>query len=482
MRHAIDKRRDMARSILPSTAGPAYGRGLAAVKRAARRKYRQQLTYATAVGELERFLDRLDPDGYPDRLIRELVRGRRAADRLNHFERWAVAVTAGLPVEDRLSTLRALLPSGLIGDHAISHLVHLPQINPHARHWGEWFARAVAARSRELPRRPSGSHRVFDRAPRRISRCGPESARRTVRRVSTPRRFTERVPVDEGAALHCDVVGDGREAMLVTNSCFLNGDLDPLADDRTLIFIDSRGRGWSDPVTDLHAYGAEDDVDDLEKVRRHFGLERVSVLGWSAGGRTAVSYAHDHADVVDRVVTVGWLPPRHTPPDPDLVAAARAKAEARVSPQATAALAALEAEGVDRSDPARFRYHQFLAGVGRQAAKPELVALTRSPFWECPNEWGDGWMALLRYLAQSPRRPRREAIDRPWLAVYGAEEPNPIGRSRDWRWDLPLAHLLVMEGVGHFPWLEDPARFFTAVDTFLRGDVPDSTESMARPT
>jgi len=51
-----------------------------------------------------------------------IVGDRRDADKLNHFIRWAEAITADMPRQDRMSHVRALLPKGLIGWHAVSHL------------------------------------------------------------------------------------------------------------------------------------------------------------------------------------------------------------------------------------------------------------------------------------------------------------------------------------------------------------------------
>jgi hypothetical protein len=73
----------------------------------------------------------LDPDaadGRPDldadstRELRHVVWHRRQRDKVNPFQRWARAVTAELPRDDRLERVRGLLPRGLIGEHALSHL------------------------------------------------------------------------------------------------------------------------------------------------------------------------------------------------------------------------------------------------------------------------------------------------------------------------------------------------------------------------
>lgn len=140
MRASIDKQRDIARSILPSTHRRQARRDLTAVRRSHRRGVRQDLHRLTA----DAYLDSgVDLTRTCDREIIDLVWWRRQADKLNHFEHWAVRVTAHLPIEDRRSHLRAILPDGLIGEHAMSHLDWIPEINPHGRRWW-WIGRSEA--------------------------------------------------------------------------------------------------------------------------------------------------------------------------------------------------------------------------------------------------------------------------------------------------------------------------------------------------
>jgi hypothetical protein len=130
MRSSADKHRDMARSILPSRARSISAR-LALTRRAARRRVRHELSsIVRGHGGWEECEERSDLRAYPDIEIAMLVYWRRAADKLNHFERWAVQVTRDLPVEARLGHMRSVLPGGLIGDHAMSHLRWLPELNP----------------------------------------------------------------------------------------------------------------------------------------------------------------------------------------------------------------------------------------------------------------------------------------------------------------------------------------------------------------
>jgi hypothetical protein len=95
------KVRDMARSILPLTRDPSLWEDGAEDER------------DHSHGEIEGMVSR-----------------RRGADKLNHFERWAVELTREMPVEARLGYLAGVLPPGLIGEHAMSHLERRPELAP----------------------------------------------------------------------------------------------------------------------------------------------------------------------------------------------------------------------------------------------------------------------------------------------------------------------------------------------------------------
>ena len=148
MLHGPAKRHQMARSILPSRARRSAREDLRSIHRRHRSAVAQRLRRDIAVrhAEPDDLFDLGDHTRYPDHEIRDVVRARRDADTLNHFERWAVAVTRHLPVEDRLPTLRAWLPDGLIGAHALTHLERLPELNPPAEHDWWWRRRARVAR------------------------------------------------------------------------------------------------------------------------------------------------------------------------------------------------------------------------------------------------------------------------------------------------------------------------------------------------
>lgn len=114
-----DKERDMARSLLPSR-----WRGAARAKAQARRSTRREVSQVMAALSVDpETWD--DADGVFDDSsieVRAVVNRRRSSDKVNPFIRWAMQTTKHLPKASRLPHLRGVLPKGLIGDHAMSHL------------------------------------------------------------------------------------------------------------------------------------------------------------------------------------------------------------------------------------------------------------------------------------------------------------------------------------------------------------------------
>ena len=161
MQRHHEKRRDMARSILPSKNREAARQALCSAKRANRRVVAQQLQSLVGVAgadpsqpaTYENWDERGDARQYADAEISWTVRRRRSGDKLAHFIRWAIVVSADLPVEDRLPYIRSLLPDGLIGRHAMSHLAWEPELVPLQEHNRRLLTRRDSATDSRTGRR-----------------------------------------------------------------------------------------------------------------------------------------------------------------------------------------------------------------------------------------------------------------------------------------------------------------------------------------
>jgi pimeloyl-ACP methyl ester carboxylesterase len=77
---------------------------------------------------------------------------------------------------------------------------------------------------------------------------------------------------------------------------------------RTLVFYDVRNRGLSTAVGDDSKISIQHDIADVEAIRRFFGADRFSSVGFSYAGLMVALYAMDHPDRVERLVQLGPVP------------------------------------------------------------------------------------------------------------------------------------------------------------------------------
>src|ERR1051325_3504356 len=123
-----------------------------------------------------------------------------------------------------------------------------------------------------------------------------------------------------GVRIYTRRVGDGPPVVVLhggpgAHHDYLLPQYDRLALGRTLLYYDQRGGGRS-PVPRDTPVGWREHVADLEALRDHWGLEQVTLLGYSWGGLLAVLYALEHPARIDRLLRLARPAPRPPPGPP----------------------------------------------------------------------------------------------------------------------------------------------------------------------
>jgi proline iminopeptidase len=77
-----------------------------------------------------------------------------------------------------------------------------------------------------------------------------------------------------------------------------------------LVFIDQRGCGFSKKAKASECT-LENNIDDIEALRKYLGLERICVLGVSYGGMVAQGYAIKYGKYVDKLILSVTAPSYH---------------------------------------------------------------------------------------------------------------------------------------------------------------------------
>jgi proline iminopeptidase len=83
--------------------------------------------------------------------------------------------------------------------------------------------------------------------------------------------------------------------------------LSPLAADMQLVYFDHRGQGRSgraDPSADPARFNLDENVEDMEALRRYLGLGRIVPIGTSYGGMVAMAYAARYPASVAKLILI----------------------------------------------------------------------------------------------------------------------------------------------------------------------------------
>ncbi|WP_128378209.1 alpha/beta fold hydrolase [Streptomyces cavernae] len=272
----------------------------------------------------------------------------------------------------------------------------------------------------------------------------------------------------DGTELAYHVRGEGEPLVVLPGgpmraSVYL-GDLGGLAAHRRLVLLDLRGTGDSAEPADPATYRCDRLVDDVEALRAELGLERMDLLGHSAGGALATLYATRFPERVARLALITCNPwaVGLTPSPEDRLAAGRLR---KAEPWFEEAYPALEAlfgggqvtdEVFDRSAPFFYgrwddRARAHAAGDVEQVNE-EAAEVYGSPGAYDPPATG---RALTRFTA-------------PVLVLAGELDGGPTpDLARRHAALFPAAEPAVQPGGGHYPWLDDPEWFVRRVEGFF---------------
>jgi proline iminopeptidase len=286
-----------------------------------------------------------------------------------------------------------------------------------------------------------------------------------------------RIRTDDGVALHYRTVGGRGDTIVVVHGGpfadhgYLWPELEPLAATHVLVFYDQRGTGRSSLVSDPSAVTVASHIADLEAVRRHFGLRRMTLLGHSWGALLAAGYARQHPDAVAALIAVSPSPLRRDP-----------YAE-RVMPRVTAwmdsaTLAEVVARDAARRDPAgdaratcRAFYELLVRGALADPSDVDVARRVARGFCGAPAPALRNQLRVdsltLASLGAYDWRDRFRASRFPVLVLAGASDVDPVEAYREWVGAFPDARLVRLDGAGHFSYIERPDAFTDAVANFL---------------
>jgi proline iminopeptidase len=237
---------------------------------------------------------------------------------------------------------------------------------------------------------------------------------------------------------------------------YLLPNFDALARGRELIYYDQRGGGRS-PVPRDTPVGWREHVSDLENLRQQWGMEQLTLAGYSWGGLLALLYAIEFPQRIERLALVSPAPAWRE---------ARAEFERRfaqrnLAPELQRQRSALRESGLREGDPAAYAQQLFELSVVPYFFNPAR-AHDLTPFRVTGRTQQEVWASLGDY----DLRPAISRLALPALVLHGEDDPIPLDTAETVA-GLLRAEFHPLPRSGHVPYVEAFDEFVRLMDGFL---------------
>jgi proline iminopeptidase len=276
-----------------------------------------------------------------------------------------------------------------------------------------------------------------------------------------------------GAIVYYETIGQGRPLMVLhggpgaPHGYFLPYLL-PLAKHHRLVFMDERGSGRSERLTNFKAYTLDNLACDADAVRRALGLNTVDVMGHSFGGILAQAYAIKYPSTVRRLTLAS------TGSSASRINADFKLIKDSLAPALRAQIDALELKGIIGADGAQLPDYRKLA----DEAEASYEYVGRPPQWD---DHGDpiGWDVLNEIwgsrsdfhidgnLAGFDFVPALRNLQMPTLIILGDHDLVSAATADETHAAIRNSKVVILGRSGHMTFVDQTDSFLHDVSAFL---------------
>ncbi len=235
--------------------------------------------------------------------------------------------------------------------------------------------------------------------------------------------------------------------------------LSPLSDIMQMVYFDHRGQGRSaraDPAT----YTLDENVEDMEALRRHLGLGSIVSIGTSYGGMVAMAHAARYPAAVSRLILAV------TAAHGGFIDRARAILAERGTAEQQAVGETLWA-GAFQTPQEVQHYYDIMGSLYSTRFDPAAAAATRERMQPSPEPlnraFGEGGV-----LRNFDLRPELGRITAPTLILAGAHDwICPPEFSQEIHRLIPGSKLEIFEASSHSLRVDEPERLVRSISAFI---------------
>lgn len=253
--------------------------------------------------------------------------------------------------------------------------------------------------------------------------------------------------------LHSNIIGSGDDHFIILHGFLGMGDnwkthAKNLSEKEYCVhLVDQRNHGrsfWSDK------FDYDVMVNDLLQYLNHHGINQCVVLGHSMGGKTAMAFALNYPDRVQKLIIADIAPKYYAPHHQKILAG----------------LSTLNLEEVSSRKAAAEHLKNFIPEAGT------LQFLLKNLYWVSEGKLGLRInVAVLKNAAEAVGAAiqSQKQYHQPTLFLYGENSNyiNPMNDTEILKY-FPKAEIIEIKGAGHWLHAEQPLLFFKTLTQWLR--------------
>lgn len=268
-----------------------------------------------------------------------------------------------------------------------------------------------------------------------------------------------------GNNLYFKVVGEGEPILVLQggpglNMQYIEPHMQALAKKNKLIFFDPRSTGKSEIPDDtlgaMHQYM----VEDIEAIRKVFGLGKLNIMGHSWGAKMAILYALKFPGSIKSLVLTSAIPLNH---EFDSLQAVYNDIQSK-KPDLQSKRMEIISRHISRIEIQQRLAFMYSLYNYNDVDKIELTY---------PQNYADAQIALFRGLSYDYKKydvnlyPHISKIKVPAIVIHGDADGLSVKASEKLASSLGNAQLIHFDKSGHFPFMEEAEKFAQTVNAFV---------------
>src|SRR3989304_4844139 len=284
----------------------------------------------------------------------------------------------------------------------------------------------------------------------------------------------------DGNNLHYRITGKGKPIIFVhgwaMNSLIWKYQSDKLAKDFQVIAVDLREHGKSECEMRNAEYGFNIFVQDLKELINFLGIKKFTLAGWSMASFIIARYYFKYPEDIDKLIFISGTPKFLSENDysygQPLIMIKRLEQNLKPVPASLPSNGSIgdRKQGRDYENYIKeFCGKLFISGERTDDSK--LSEIESLMFNEDFPPSSDVVLQTLNSLLKDDIRDNLNDIKVPTLIIHGSiDKICPVGAGRYMAKKIPDSKLIILEGVGHAPFLTQPEWVNKEIKDFIATD------------